>query len=95
MNLTPKHIQLFIEEKWRNMKCPRCEQVTWQVGEAPDFKGLIALGDDDASAIGAVGQHFLPVIWVLCTNCGHLEWIGTKVIRRWISEKKKGGGGNG
>ena len=93
MSLTPKNIRDFIEAKWGNAECLRCGQIAWQIGEADDFKGLIALGDDDSNAIGAIGQPFLPVNWVLCKTCGHLEWIATKVIRQWISEQAGGGDG--
>ena len=94
MGLTPENVQDFIKKKWRNQNCPRCEQVKWQLGEEDNFKGLIALGDDDSNAIGVIGQAFLPAVWVFCTNCGHIEWIGAKVIRRWLSDKD-GAGGDG
>lgn len=86
MSLTPDDIQKFIAKKWINKACPRCEDETWQAGDPDDFKGLVSLGDDETDAIGLVGQHFIPVYWVVCTNCGHLEWIAAKIVREWKGE---------
>ena len=86
MPVSPEDIKKFVTAKWQAVECPRCKSQTWQVGNPEDFKGLIALGDDQASDIGAIGQKFLPSYWLICTNCGHVEWIATKVVRKWVEE---------
>ena len=80
-SLTPEDVIAFIKDRWRQRDCPRCGQEQWHIGAPDNFKGLMPLGDDDASS--SLSKTALPVNWLVCGSCGHVEFIGTKILRAW------------
>ncbi len=81
MAITPDDIQKFIGEKWENIACPRCDVANWSLGDPNEIKGTLLVSEDQEGLV--LGPRHIPMYWVVCNNCGHLEFIATKIVRAW------------
>ena len=88
MEITGKVLVDFINDKWADSSCPRCGEVNWTGGGPNNLKGLLPLGDDAAASISGT-QQALPMIWLVCGTCGHIELIGAKPVRKWIIKRSR------
>ena len=89
MDLTPGDIERFVGEVWESMACPRCGHEDWGIGSERDFKGMLPIGDDAEASFHHVSS-FLPMIWLVCQTCGHVEFIAAKAVRQWKASRDVG-----
>ncbi len=66
----------YLNEKWQGTSCPYCRESEWNIQdrifELREFnKGDMFLGGPNASII--------PVIPVMCSNCGHTVLVNAMV----------------
>jgi len=87
MDVTPKDVQEFVNEKWQTLDCPRCGENNWGLGSPDRIKSVLPIGDDDAASI--YQSQALPAYWVICLNCGHIELIGAKTVRAWKETRRE------
>ena len=90
MAVTPDDLKEFIGVKWRDAACPRCTVANWSLGESDEMKGVLPVNEDQSGF--NLGPRHIPMYWIVCNNCGHLEFIATKVVRAWQESKADGGG---
>ena len=71
----------FLQDKWKNRPCPMCQSTAWNVHESPwqvtKYEGrTLTLG-------GAV----LPLIAVICRNCGNTVFVNAVTTGMLIGEE--------
>jgi len=62
-----------LKGKWKDAKCPMCNEAIWEVVSTiyspPQFaKGGVVLGGE-----------VIPTVPVVCTNCGFTAWVNAMV----------------
>lgn len=80
----------FFKAKQVNPKCPHCPKVQWEVIERQDGRGvaLSVLGDD-----GRPNGSIVPVVPVVCGNCGYMWSIARQVVQEWMAEEAQDANG--
>ena len=78
----------FVDAKWKS-GCPQFHSTSWLVGGEEDLKGMLPVGDEGSKS-HLVHQRNIPVFWLICQNCGHVELVGAKIVRAWLAEQKAG-----
>ena len=96
--LTANDFIEFLADRGIDSKCQRCTNSEWRTGEGNQIKGFLPIGTDEQGDFRK-SDYSIPVQYLICTNCGHIELFGTKVVRRWKADRKakmrSGGGENG
>lgn len=74
----------FMREKKINASCPRCPSIDWRIMESDDARGLaISILDGD----GNVTTNILPIIPIICRNCGYVWPIARQTVEEWMEER--------
>lgn len=76
--MTPAETQAlisFIKEKWKSQKCPYCQEDNWNVSDSVFQLTKYANGNM------IIGGPVLPVIPIICTNCGNTTMINALISK--------------
>ncbi len=63
----------FINEKWKNKNCIRCDSNSWV------FHGYVVLHVSDLPIVNAIPNQGLPSVAMVCTVCGTTEIVNAIV----------------
>jgi len=86
MALTYDNIHEFLVAKWKNSACPRCQSNDWQFSKDDTIAVFLPAGPITLQGPSTSTSN-IPMIWVLCKVCGHVEFMGMKLIERWLVSK--------
>ncbi|WP_155394083.1 hypothetical protein [Xanthomonas albilineans] len=77
----------FMKAKNVNLQCPRCPATDWQMVESEESRGvaLPVLGDD-----GVTKSDILPIMPIVCRNCGFVWAVARQRVQEWMEEKNPG-----
>ncbi len=87
MSITPDDVRAYMAAKWTSIECLRCGGAGWSCGEVDNLNGLLPIGSS-ANTMVAQTRETLPIAWIVCNDCGHVEMIAIKAIEHW----RAGGG---
>lgn len=76
MNINRKKLISTINSKWQTKSCPLCGKNNWDIGD--QMITMVGVGEDKSIQLG--GQ-FMPLIPVVCSNCGNTILINPLVIK--------------
>lgn len=78
----------YMTDKKVDVSCPRCPSTDWQMMETEDSRGvaLSVLGGD-----GATTSNILPVVPLVCRNCGLLWPVARQKIEEWMAQREETG----
>ena len=62
-----ERIAAFINEKWKDKRCPICENTSWSIAPHVLVSNIFSGGDI------SVGGPVYPIVIVLCDNCGYIH----------------------
>lgn len=93
MKITTEQLAAYFESKGAKGDCPVCNTDNWAVtpvaGPDGEFQaGEIAL---EVSAQMVRSHSWVPVLPVVCQNCGFLRMHHTFWIQKWLGEQGNGG----
>lgn len=80
--LSFKDIAQFLNDKKIKQTCNLCGNAGWMTGHGDEAKGLIPVGADGESDFRGLNKS-IPTHFLICTNCGHVEFLASKIIRNW------------
>ena len=72
-----------LKNKWGNAKCPMCAASQWQV-----FSKVYAPPQFSKAGV-VLGGEAIPVVPVVCTNCGFTAWVNAIIAGVLEQEGKK------
>lgn len=79
----------FLDQEWKNAKCPLCGNENWNVDT--NMVTLIYVTD----GVIQVGGNHLPLVPVTCMNCGNTVLVNAVVSNAFENtENSEGGNGN-
>ena len=64
-----------INAKWKNKKCPMCNQNNWNIGSQ-----LVAPMSLSDTADIQIGGEVMPLVPVTCMNCGNVLFVNALII---------------
>ena len=64
-----------INEKWLKKECSLCGSNDWNIGD--DIMVLMSVNDNKSINIGG---KTMPVIAIICNNCGNIVFVNPLVI---------------
>lgn len=70
---TPEEIIEFVKKKWNDKKCPMCGNDKWDVSKS--YFALQGFDDDDVLVFGGQGSPLMPMVTLICSNCGNIIFI--------------------
>lgn len=70
------------------MDCPSCGKKQWAVPDDDSVKQWIYATDYQASSPMTLPQRYIPIVWMLCTNCGYIASFSKKFVDRWVSRRE-------
>lgn len=85
IQLDVKRIQEHIQKRWGPVSCQMCHQGKWAVGDK-----VFELREFCHGAIKIGKGPIIPVIPIVCTNCGRTVLINAVTIGLINGEKKEG-----
>ena len=74
----------FMRERKINASCPRCPTTSWRVIESEEGRGA---GWQMYTSDGKLSLSVLPVVPLVCQNCGYVWPIARQVIEDWMGER--------
>lgn len=90
LKLTQAEILSFIAAFWRDPNCLRCGRNSWTLG-ADGLRNLILpVARDNLQDFGGM----VVLVWVICANCGHAEFIDSPTLAAWKDGRKRVLGGS-
>ncbi len=75
LNINIKNAISQINSKWSNAACPMCGHKTWSASD--DIYSPTVIGQNGGLNIG---KGLLPLLPVICTNCGNTIFVNIKVL---------------
>jgi len=85
--LTFMDVAAFLKDRKVQIKCGRCRNPKWLIGQGDEAKGLVPVGGDSVGDFHGLSKS-MPVHFLVCTNCGNVEFFASKVIRKWKADRK-------
>lgn len=87
-------VQFFRERKTRD-ECPICGTADWILPDEEErYSSYLPLGDDDGKI--RIGGPHIPIVVVVCSNCGFLRQHAKMLIAAALrAAGRKEGGGDG
>ena len=82
--ITPEDLMGFMRARSINASCPRCPVVDWRIMESDETRGL-AWSIMDGS--GTLTSNILPVIPLICRNCGYVWPIARQTVESWMDSR--------
>lgn len=78
----------YMKAKKVDVSCPRCPSTDWQMMETDGSRGvaLPVLGGD-----GVITAAILPVLPIICRNCGFLWPVARQKIEEWMALREGAG----
>lgn len=71
----------FLNEKWKNAKCPMCGAGNWNVD--PHVVTTVSVENRSIQ----LGGRFFPLIPVTCMNCGNTIFVNAIVCGVWKNDE--------
>jgi hypothetical protein len=75
----------FLAAKKVSTKCPHCSSDNWLMMEGGDIRGLAlpTMGTNSKPS-----PRFMPVMPLVCTNCGYFWPIVRGNVQEWLEERE-------
>jgi len=96
MALSGQDVIDFLNERLKDADCPRCGTNSWSVGGTEGAGDSVVL---DSTVAGtrrsvlynksAAPPSALPVVFLGCNHCGHVEFHLQEPILAWMANRKK------
>ena len=85
--LSVKDFAKFLDDKKVQSACRRCGSAEWQTGQGDEIKGFVPVGTDEQGDF-RLSESSIPVQYLICTNCGNMEFFATKIVRMWKASRR-------
>jgi ribosomal protein S27E len=72
--------RIFVEEKWKNIRCERCESNDWTMDS--DLFGYVNVNSDWGQEMESFDRQ-LRFLAIACNNCGNLALIWKGIFDKW------------